>query len=648
MAISTTVIAQATARASATHPLDPLTADEIAQASAILKSQRQLGQRVRFETVVLREPDKDVVLMFQPGDPIRREAFLVVLDNDAAATYEAVVSLDDRRVVSWEHIPGVQPRVMFDEFVECEAAVRADAGFQAAIRKRGITDPNLVMVDPWSAGNYGYEDEEGRRLVLCRNFARSSSTDNGYARPIEGVTAVVDLNSMEVVRVDDYGFMPLPPDAGNYGAEFVGKFREDLKPLEITQPEGPSFEVDGWSVTWQKWHLRVGFTPREGLVIHTVGYEDQGRVRPILYRAALSDMVVPYGDPSKDHYRKNAFDAGEYGIGSLTNSLTLGCDCLGEIYYFDAVLNNGNGQPFTIPNAMCMHEEDYGILWKHTDWRIGQTEVRRSRRLVISSVATVGNYEYGFFWYFYQDGTIQMEIKLTGIINTAGIAEGETPKYGTIVAPQLNAHIHQHFFNFRMDMSVDGEQNSVFEVNTVAAPPGPDNPHGNAFYAEKTPLCTEHEAQRVVDPMSGRYWVVSNTSAKNALGQPVSYKLMPGENILPFAHPDASIIKRAGFMTRHLWVTPYHRDEIAATGPYPNQHPGGAGLPEYTKNNRNVENTDVVLWYTLGYHHVPRPEDWPISPVAYCGFSLKPVGFFDTNPVLDVPPSDHCGEVCHS
>ncbi len=648
MAISTKATPQVSPRATISHPLDPLTADEIAEASAILKTQRDLGQRTRFETVVLREPDKESVLRFQPGDPIRRDAFLVVLDNDAAATYEAVVSLDDRRVVSWEHIPGVQPRVMFDEFMECEAAVRADAGFQAAIKKRGITDPNLVMVDPWSAGNYGYEDEEGRRLVLCRNFARSSPTDNGYARPIEGVTAVVDLNSMEVVRVDDYGFVPLPPDDGNYGAEFVDKFRDDLKPLEITQPDGPSFQVDGWSVVWQKWHLRVGFTPREGLVINTVGYEDQDRVRPILYRAALSDMVVPYGEPGKDHYRKNAFDAGEYGIGSLTNSLTLGCDCLGEIYYFDAVLNNGSGQPFTIPNAVCMHEEDYGILWKHTDWRNGQTEVRRSRRLVISNVATVGNYEYGFFWYFYQDGTIQMEIKLTGIINTAGIAEGETPKYGTLVAPQLNAHIHQHFFNFRMDMSVDGEDNSVFEVNTVAAPPGPDNPHGNAFYAEKTLLGTEHAAQRVIDPMSGRYWVVSNPSAKNALGQPVSYKLMPGENILPFAHPDASIIKRAGFMTKHLWVTPYHRDEIAATGPYPNQHPGGAGLPEYTKNDRSVADTDVVLWYTLGYHHVPRPEDWPIAPVAYCGFSLKPVGFFDTNPVLDVPPSDHCGEACHS
>ena len=647
MTISAKATPQTSGDSIVSHPLDPLTAEEIAKASAILKMERRLGPRVRFETVVLREPEKAEVNGFRAGDAVRREAFLVVLDNDEAATYEAVVALDTGQVVSWKHVPGVQPRVMFDEFMECEAAVRADSRFQEAIKKRGITDPSLVMVDPWSAGNFGFDDEEGKRLVLCRNFARTSPNDNGYARPIEGVTAVVDLNSMEVIRVDDYGLVPLPPDDGNYAAEFVDKFRDDLKPLDITQPDGPSFRVDGWSVEWQKWHLRVGFTPREGLVIHTVGYDDQGRVRPILYRAALSDMVVPYGDPSKDHYRKNAFDAGEYGIGSLTNSLTLGCDCLGEIYYFDAALNTGNGEAFTIPNAVCMHEEDYGILWKHTDWRIGKTEVRRSRRLVISSVATVGNYEYGFFWYFYQDGTIQMEIKLTGIINTAAVEEGEIPRYGTIVAPQLNAHIHQHFFNFRMDMCVDGDNNSVYEVNTVAAPPGPDNPHNNAFYAEKNLLSTEHEAQRVVDPMSGRCWVVSNTSTSNALGQPVSYKLMPGENILPFAHPEASIIKRAGFMTKHLWVTPYQRDEISATGPYPNQHPGGAGLPEYTKDNRNVENTDVVVWYTLGYHHVPRPEDWPISPVAYCGFSLKPVGFFDTNPVLDVPPSDHCDPSCH-
>ena len=630
------------------HPLDPLTADEIVQTSTILKAQRQLGARVRFETIVLKEPDKKSVLGFRPGDPIDREAFVVILDNDDGATYEAVVSLSQGQVTSWKHVPGVQPRIMFDEFSECEAAVKADPDFQNALRKRGLNSPELVMVDPWSAGHYGFPEEEGKRLALARCFLRSGPTDNGYARPIEGLSVLVDLNSMKIMRIDDYGIVPMAPNPGNYAAEFMGHFREDLKPLDITQPEGPSFTVDGNSVTWQKWSLRVGFTPREGLVIHTVGYEDQGRIRPILYRAALSDMVVPYGDPSKDHYRKNAFDAGEYGIGSLTNSLTLGCDCLGEIYYFDATLNDGRGCAFTIPNAVCMHEEDYGILWKHTDWRTGKAEVRRSRRLVVSSVATVGNYEYGFFWYFYQDGTIQLEVKLTGIINTAGIAEGEKPRHGTLVAPQLNAHVHQHFFNFRLDMSVDGEANSVHEVNTVAEAPGPDNPHGNAFYAESTPLKTELEAQRIIDPLRGRYWKVSNPSVVNVLGTPVGYKLMPGENILPFADPSASIMQRAGFMTKHLWVTPYAPDETSATGPYPNQHPGGDGLPSYTKGDRNIENTDVVLWYTLGYHHVPRPEDWPIAPVAYCGFSLKPVGFFDTNPVLDVPPSAHHNGACHA
>ena len=301
----------------------------------------------------------------------------------------------------------------------------------------------------------------------------------------------------------------------------------------------------------------------------------------------------------------------------------------------------------TIPNAICMHEEDYGILWKHMDWRTDQVEVRRSRRLVVSSISTVGNYEYGFFWYFYQDGAIQVEVKLTGILNTAAEPPGQVPKYGTLVAPQLNAHIHQHFFNFRLDMNVDGESNSIYEVNTLAEPSGPDNPHGNAFYAEPTPLRTESEAQRIVEPMTGRHWVVSNPSVNNSLGQPVAYKLVPGENILPFAQPDSSIIKRAGFITKHLWVTPYNPEENSASGAYPNQHPGGAGLPEYTAADRSIVNTDLVLWYTVGHHHVPRPEDWPVSPVAYCGFTLKPLGFFDTNPVLDIPPSVHHNGVCH-
>jgi primary-amine oxidase len=375
-----------------------------------------------------------------------------------------------------------------------------------------------------------------------------------------------------------------------------------------------------------------------------VGYEDQpGQVRSILYRASMAEMVVPYGDPRPQHFRKNAFDLGEHGIGMLANSLKLGCDCVGEIYYFDAVLTDSRGNVSITENAVCLHEEDFGTLWKHTDWRLDEVEVRRSRRLVLSFVATVDNYEYGLFWYFYQDGTIQYEVKLTGLLLCGALAD--FPKYGTVVAPELNALNHQHFFCMRLDFDLDGTENSVYEVNSEAEPMGENNPYGNAFYAKATLLETEQAAQRLVDPLVGRYWKVVNPNVTNRLGQPVGFKIIPGENVLPFAHPDSPILKRAGFMKKHLWVTPYQPAEKFPTGSYPNQHPGDEGLPQWTRADRSIANTDVVVWYVFGHHHIPRPEDYPVMPTAYSGFTLKPVSFFDANPALDVPPS---GQHCHS
>jgi len=619
------------------HPLDPLAAEEITGAIKILRSERNLSERVRFVSVNLHEPPKEVVLKFTPGTSMTREAFIVLLDNADGATYEAVVSITEEKLLSWRHVPGVQPPIMLDEFLECEQVLKSDPAFQEALRKRGITNFDLLMVDPWSAGDYGGEEERVYRLSRALTWVRTDSDDNGYAHPVEGLIAYVDLNEMKVLRIEDHGVVPLPPEHGNYTPEAVGQMRTDLKTIDIVQPDGPSFSVNGYEVQWQKWRFRVGFTTREGLVLHTVSYEDQGRVRPILYRAALGEMVVPYGDPSVAHNRKNAFDIGEYGVGALANSLELGCDCLGYIHYFDAVMTDSRGNLMKISNAVCMHEEDYGLLWKHVDWRTNQTEVRRSRRLVISFIATVGNYEYGYFWYLYQDGTIQFEIKLTGIMNTGAVPPGVKPKYGQLVAPQLNAPIHQHAFNVRLDMMVDGLNNSVYEVNTEAEAMGPENPHGNAFYANATLLKRELDAQRVIDPHTARYWKVVNPTSLNALEEAVAYKIMPGENTFPFAQPESPVMKRAAFAGKHLWVTAYHPQERYPAGEYPNQHPGGAGLPAWTQANRSIENTDVVVWYTMISHHIPRPEDWPVMPAGYISFMLKPVGFFDRNPALDVP-----------
>ena len=543
-------------------------------------------------------------------------------------------------------MPGVQPSVTLDEFGEAIAAVRAHDGFRAALAKRGIDDPELVHIEAWSIGDMAPAGLEGRRLAWTPCWVKSDPADNHYAHPIRGLHAIVDLQTMEVVELEDHGVTPLPPRPGNYAEADVGGYRDDLRPLEVVQAEGPSFEVDGWEVRWQKWRLRVGFSQREGLTLHDVGYEDGGRVRPVAHSLSIAELVIPYGDPGPGGYRKNAFDIGEYGLGLLTNSLELGCDCLGEIRYLDVDLATPGGEVTTIKNAICLHEEDDGLLWKHYDWTTETTEVRRSRRFVVSSIVTVDNYEYAFYWRFHQDGAIEFETRLTGIILTAALEPDEAPRHGTLIAPQLSGIYHQHFFCARLDLDVDGAENTVVEVESEALPWGPENPHGSAFVIRETPLTREQEAQRLVDPLSARSWKVVNPAVRNEHGQPVGYRLVPGSNVLPFAQPDSSIARRAAFMTRHLWVTPYDAGERYPAGDYPNQHSGGAGLPEWTAADRPVEDRDVVLWYVFGNHHVPRPEDWPVMPAVRIGFRLEPVGFFDRNPSLDVPPP--AGHACHT
>ncbi|MGF1527133.1 MAG: primary-amine oxidase [Candidatus Competibacterales bacterium] len=627
------------------HPLDPLTPAELTAAVALLQHTDRL-QRPCYITLSPAEPDPRILDAWEGRENLPRRVEAVVLDKGRGCTVEALVCLTAGDVVAWRERSDVQPAIAIDEFGLCEAIAKADPVVQAALARRGITDPELLMVDPWSAGHYGDPLESQHRLSRALVWVRSKAHDNGYAHPVEGLRVLVDLMAERVVAVEDDGDtpVPIPPQDSNYAARFVEP-RPGPKPLEITQPEGPSFEVDGHHVSWMNWSLRIGFTPREGLVLHRIGYVDRGRWRSIVQRASLSEMVVPYGDTAPNQIRKNAFDVGEYGIGCAANSLTLGCDCLGLIRYFDAHMINTRGEVETIKNAVCMHEEDYGILWKHTDWRTGEVEVRRSRRLVISSIATVGNYEYGFFWYFYLDGTIQFEIKLTGIVTTGALALGQDTPYGQRLAPGLYAPIHQHIFNVRLDMAVDGPHNTVYQVDSVTEPLGEHNPYANAFRAQAMPIVSEADSGRDMCLETARYWKVCNPNVTNALGEAVGYKLIPGENAFALSHPQSSVRRRAGFIDHHLWVTATDPGERYAAGDYPNQRPPEVvdGLPRYVQAKRPLENTPVTLWYNLNSHHVARPEDWPVMPCGYIGFHLKPVGFFDRNPAIDLPPSRSCG-----
>ncbi|MFM8237801.1 MAG: primary-amine oxidase [Actinomycetota bacterium] len=625
----------------ASHPLDLLTAEEIEAAVATVRATGRIGDDALFASVVLHEPEKHDLAAWAPGDPVARRVRLVIVPGPEPTVVEAIVRIDPTEVESWVEVPDARPALLMTESFDAILAIREHPEFIAAIERRGIPASRIddVQIDPWPAGAFGYGVEDGRRLARCICFLRDDATDNGYARPIEGLVVHFDLGRGEVLEVIDRGVVPLPPDRANWYAEDQPRLRDDLKEISITQPDGPSFTVEGNLVQWQKWQMRLGFDPYEGLVLHQVAYDDDGRVRPILHRASISEMVVPYGDASEAHGWKNAFDAGEWGLGRMTQSLVLGCDCLGEIHYFDVPMATEQGQPYVLANAICMHEEDYGILWKHNDLHGGTNEVRRSRRLVVSFVATVGNYEYGFYWYLYLDGNIQLETKLTGIVSPMAVAPGEVPPFANLIAPGLAAPHHQHMFSARLDFDVDGAANSVHEVEAETVPPGPDNPWRNAFRPKVTRLDTEQAAQRDMDAATSRTWRIVNEHSRNRLGNPVAYKLIPTMSTPTLlADPDSSVGRRAGFARHNLWVTPYAPDERRAAGEYPNQSAGGDGLPRWTAADRSIVDTDIVVWYTFGVTHFVRPEDWPVMPVEYTGFLLSPYGFFDRNPTLDLPP----------
>ncbi len=626
-----------------THPLSMLTGEEISRASGIARADSRFTTGATFVHVVLHEPDKVALA----AGPVDRCVRIELVTGPGLGVDEVIVSLTSGAVLTWETLPDVRPTLLFGESAHAIFTTKEHPEYVAALARRGITDVDNVQIDPWPAGVFGYEAETDRRIARCISFLRTDPQDNGYARPIEGLIVHFDLGRNEVIEVIDHGVVPLPTQPARYFAADNEPLRTDLKPIEITQPEGPSFTVDGNLVQWQKWSLRLTFDPYEGLVLHQVTYDDAGRERSILHRASISEMVVPYGDPGPEQGWKNAFDAGEWGLGRMTQSLTLGCDCLGEIHYFDAVLAREDGEPYTIRNAICMHEEDYGILWKHVDLFGGTSEVRRSRRLVVSFISTVGNYEYGFFWYFYLDGNIQLEVKLTGIVSPMAIEEGTTPGYAGIVAPGVAAPNHQHMFSARLDFDVDGPVNEIYEVESEQVEAGPDNPWRNAFRARKTRLESELSARRETNAATSRSWRIVNPEARNGLGQPTAYKLIPTMSTPTLlADPESSVGKRAGFAQHNLWVTPYSPDERRASGNYPNQHIGGDGLPLWTAADRSLVDADVVVWYSFGITHFVRPEDWPVMPVEYTGFLLSPFGFFDRNPALDVPPSD--ASHCHS
>ncbi|KAK0929926.1 peroxisomal copper amine oxidase [Friedmanniomyces endolithicus] len=630
------------------HPSDPLTTEEIAAAVAVV---RREYTDLFFNAVTLWEPRKAEMMKWLASPatvPRPHRVADVVAIGRGSKVYDGLVDLDDGIILRWELTEGVQPLITMEDLNTVESVVRKDPKVIEQCGHIGIppTDMHKVYCDPWTIG-YDERFGSGVRLQQALMYYRPHVDDCQYTYPLD-FCPIFNADTQEIVHIDVPKVRRQLNTAApnNYHAEAIekqGGFRKDLKPINITQPEGVSFTVEGRTLKWQNWNVHVGFNYREGMVLSNITFDDKGTVRPVFWRMSLAEMVVPYGNPERPHQRKHAFDLGEYGGGYMTNSLALGCDCKGAIHYMDAAFVNRAGEPQVIKNAICIHEEDAGILFKHTDFRDESCTVTRARKLVVSHVFTAANYEPVF-----SDGTIQLEIKLTGILNTYSLNPGESAApWGTEVYPGVNAHNHQHLFCLRVDPNVDGSDNTVFEVDAVQGEGevgSEENPYGNAFYARKTKLATAGAAMSDYNGSTSRTWDMSNTNKLNPYSKkPVSYRLVSREvpSLLP---KEGSLVwKRAGFARHAVHVTKYDDDQIHPAGRHVPQTSGepSQGLPAWiaADPSASLDNTDVVLWHTFGLTHFPSPEDYPVMPAEPMTVLFRPRNFFTQNPALDVPPS---------
>ena len=633
------------------HPLDPLTWKEHWTLLEVLNQQGKLDGDTRFSMVNLQEPDKQLVWNWSVGDPAPRAVMALVRQKEKS--YKAIVDLNTLTISSWEELTDVQPNWTGEEYGAVIAEVKKHPDFVAAMKKRGIEDLTFIDCLCIPPGYYGTEEVAGKRIghVHC-NDARG--VRNIWTRGIEGLTAVVDLHQKKVIIIVDEGVVEVPEVSADYDQASIGTPREVPGPIYQTQPAGVGFEIEGHMVKWQNWRFHVRPDHRVGLVISAVTYQDGEDIRPVLYQGHLSEIFVPYMDPAFGWFHRNFLDAGEYTAGGLTKPLMAGLDCPENTLYLDALITGDNGRPRSVPRMVGIFERETGdMAWRHhTGAHEGVPESRVKRDLVVRAAAVLGNYDYIFDWIFQQDGSIRVAIGATGIADAKAVNQNNAlasavpgraapdlpaDAYGRFVDENVVAVNHDHYFSYRLDLDVDGSENSL-QLDRLVSTTLPEDHLRRSVWVKKSKIpVKESEAKLNINFDRPTLWRVTSAQRQNHVGYPTSYQLMPGMNGNTLLSEDDYPRRRAGFINHHLWVTPFDPEERFAAGEYPTLSTPGQGLPAWTSQDRNIADTDIVLWYTIGMHHMVRAEDWPVMPVLWHSFELRPFDYFNSNPSMDLP-----------
>jgi primary-amine oxidase len=631
-----------------THPLDALTHAEIETAAAVVTADARAAES-RFQLITLAEPAKSFVLAWQPGSPLNRRASITAVKD--AKTLEIEVDLQTRAIVAFAVRTGVEVPLTITESSEAIDAARSDPSLLAALKKRGFTDPEKVDCAPFAAGYFGIKAHAGKRLLKVGCFDVSRSTNNIFGWPIENLYALVDLRTMQVVQVIDTGNVPVTTQDMNFTEAAIGKLRSPEKPTLITQPNGANYTVTGSQIAWGNWRFHVRFESRQGTVISLARWVDQGKERSVLYQGYMSEMFVPYMDRDYGWYSRTYFDMGEYGVGHLASPLQPGIDCPLGATLLNAVLNDDDGDPDERPNVVCIFERNTGDpAWRHYEVNNKTFEGRPGVELVVRMASQIGNYDYVIDWVFNHAAEIEARVGSTGIVALKGVrsqsmrsatAAADT-RFGTLVAPGLSAIQHDHYFNYRLDLDVDGPTNSLQKdvYRRIALPP--TSPRRTLYQVKPQISANEGMVDQATHGKHGsganepfKLKVISE-ARNNSLGNPTGYEIAHANHARLMLDPDDWPAKRAAFLRSDLWVTQMHPKERFAAGDYVFASKTIQGLPQWIRQKRSVRNKDIVVWVNFGMHHLVRAEDVPVMPTLWHSFKLRPFNFFDRNPAVDL------------
>lgn len=627
------------------HPLNGLNAQEIAQTFDVISKSEYSYKNMRFSEIKLKEPNKEKVWEFFLNNKAYTE--------DRAASFtllkgkqviEGEVDLKTQKVTQWNVLDNTHGMVLFDDMVAVQEIITKSPEYKKALAKRGVKDISKVVTTPLTVGYFGGKDGLDQELNVLKVVSYLDTGDGNYwAHPIENLVAVVDLDNKKIIKLEEGAIIPVPMAANSIAPK---NDKKQFKPLNMVEPEGKNFSITGQTIHWGPWCFHVGLDSRVGLQLSTMTYKDKGVKRKVMYEGNLGGMVVPYGDPDMGWYFKSYLDSGEYGMGTLTSSIEKGIDAPDNAVLLDAVIADYTGQPRVIPNAIAIFERYAGPEFKHQE--MNQPNISSERReLVVRWISTVGNYDYIFDWVLNNNGIIGINAGATGIEAVKGVkartmhdaTAKEDTRYGTLIDHNIVGTTHQHIYNFRLDMDVDGDTNSFMELDPVVAKNTRGGPRSSAIEVKERTVVTEQQAAQKFDPSTIR--LISNANKENKLGNPVSYQVIPfAGGTHPIAKganfsPDEWLFKRLSFMDKQIWVTKYDANEKFPEGKYSNRSKTDTGLGQFVANNDNIENKDLVVWMTTGTTHVARAEEWPIMPTEWVYTMLKPWNFFDSTPTLN-------------